>query len=204
MTKKSFILLIAIFSMVMVCGNIFAEEDDEGLQPYTLSAAINPFAIIFSYYGAEVGIPVMGFLEPTFYLNYADMFGFLRIFSADLEIPEGNSFWYINTGVSLRFFPSKKYDAFFAGFRITYIYLNVEIEGIDVIEEYLEGANSDIAVGFDLGWRWRWSFAGNIGMFVQTLVGMERYILNDGITKTLGFGVLPITPIYSLQIGFTF
>ena len=202
MTKKSFILLIATLSMALLCGNLFAEDDDE-IQPYTLSAAINPFAVIFSYYGAEVGIPLMGILEPTVYINYADMFGFLRMFSPDFETPEGSAFWYVNAGVSLRIFPSKKYDSFFAGFRLTYIYLNIEVEGIDVIDTLLEGANSDIAVGFDLGWRWRWSFGESMGMFVQVWAGMERYILNDGLTQVLGFG-LPITPISSLQIGFTF
>ncbi|MBN1698506.1 MAG: hypothetical protein JW881_13405 [Spirochaetales bacterium] len=192
-----------IVLIMLTCGFYLAAEENAGLDPYNVSIAINPFSLIWGMYGIEVGIPVLNILEPTAYITFVDMFGMVRIISPDVEIPEGSSAWFVNAGVSIRFFPSQQYDSFFAGFRLTYIYLNLELEGSDVIDTQLEGSNSDIAVGFDLGWRWRWSFGGSMGMFVQTWIGMERYILQEGLTESLFVG-LPIVPISALQIGFTF
>lgn len=171
--------------LLFVATVVSAQETDAHL----VHAGISPFGIIYGSYKLDVGVPLGGLLEVGGQITHFRGEQFANLVGNE---PADTPSW-THAGATVRVFPAQNASGFFIGGRI--MYLNVDPG------DPLESTLNDAAVGIDLGWRWKWPLAGNIGMFFQTHFGVQRWIFSSGSPGLVGDIRLPIWPTAGVHFG---
>jgi hypothetical protein len=186
--KKRWIIILTI--VLLIAGMAASAEEGE---KHTIGVGINPFGPLWGSYKIDVGIPVTGLIEVGAQVNY---FSFRQM--AKMWNITGSDFPDIlNVGGIVRIFPSQKAAGFFIGGRIMYLNVRPPASSTDP-------PVNDATAGIDLGWRFKWHFAGGWGMYFQSYLGIQRWILSGGeLQDTIGV-FIPIWPSFGMHFGVHF
>ena len=186
MTRKSILACVLTGIFLLASGTAFAQETSE---THAAHVGINPFGWLYGAYRVEAGVPLNQYFEIAGQLNYFNAKQFRSLWGADTDNYNNR----LTTGGVFRLFPGGESKGFFVSGRLMYLQFTH-------VEDGIEDSTTDVSAGVDLGWRIKFSFDAPVGMFVQSFLGLERFILSGG---DIG-DYLPILPVAGLHLGVTF